>query len=93
MRVHFASMAMQPLMSGHGDSARHLAVQALLAAVDLKHGDIAVAVDLVAGRVLQLGLAQMAHHLRPVLEEHQVVLCEVQLLRAHVQLAWILFGT
>ena len=73
-------------MSGRQDSAQHLAVQALLAAVDLEHGDVAIAVDLVAGRVLQLGLAQVPHHLRPVLEEHQVVLCEVQLLRAHVPL-------
>ena len=46
---------------------------------DLEHRDAAAAgvvaaVDLIAGRVLQLALAQVPHHLAARLEERQIVL-------------------
>lgn len=46
----------------------------------LKHGHIpagVVAVDLIARGMLQLALAQVAHHLIPGLEERQIILCKV----------------
>lgn len=46
----------------------------------LKHGHITagvIAVDLIAGRVLQLALAQVANHLIPGLEERQIILRKV----------------
>jgi len=49
-----------------------------LLAVHLKHGDRALAVDLVAGRVLQPRLAQVVQHLVPPREEGQVKLRKVE---------------
>ena len=46
----------------------------------LEHRDVAVAVDLGAGRVQQLDLAQVTQHLMALLEEGEVVLAEVELL-------------
>ena len=70
-------------IKGTAQALRHR--QALWA--HLEHGDgaaagVVAAVDLIAGRVLQLALAQVAHHLRPRLEERQVILRKVQRLRA-----------
>mmetsp|Transcript_41598 Transcript_41598/g.106452 ORF Transcript_41598/g.106452 Transcript_41598/m.106452 type:complete len:349 (+) Transcript_41598:700-1746(+) len=63
-----------------GEVAQVLAVHLLLAPVHLKHGDVAVAVDLVAGRVQHRVLAQVAHHHVALLEEVERELAKVQLL-------------
>ena len=61
-----------------GQVTQVLAVHLLLLAIHLKHADAAVAVDLLAWRMLQLALAQVAQHLMPLLEEAEVILREVQ---------------
>ena len=65
-----------------GQVAQVLAVGPLLLAVHLKHRHVPVAVEFVAGRVLQARLAQVLQHLPPLLEEAQVELREIQHLNA-----------
>ncbi len=62
--------------------AQVLAEQLLLLAVYLKHGHIGVAIDLIPRWVLDPTALQMLKHLLALLEEHEVVLTEVQ----HLQL-------
>ena len=49
--------------------------------VNLKHGDVAISVDLGAGRAPPLGLVDVAQQLIPLGEERQRELTDVQLLQ------------
>jgi len=62
--------------------AQVLAEQLLLLAVYLEHGHIGVAIDLISWWVLDPAALQMLKHLLALLEEHEVILTEVQHLQA-----------
>jgi hypothetical protein len=62
--------------------AQVLAEELLLLAVYLKHGHIGVAIDLIPRWVLDPAALQMLKHLLALLEEHEVILTEIQ----HLQL-------
>lgn len=61
-----------------GQVAQVLTEQLLLFAVDLKHGDIGVAIDLIPWGMLNPAAFQVLQHLLSLLEEHKVVLTEVE---------------
>lgn len=66
--------------------AQILAKELLLLAVNLKHGHVGIAVDLVPRRMLYSAALEMLQHLLALLEEHQVVLTEIEHLQQHAQL-------
>ena len=68
-----------------GKVAEVLTVNLLLLAIDLEHGHIAIAVDLISRRVLYLALSDVFQHVLSLLEEHEVKLGEEQLLQASTQ--------
>ena len=57
-----------------GQVAQVLAVKLLFPAIHLKHADAAIAIDLLARRMLQLAFAEMPQHLMPLLEEAKIIL-------------------
>lgn len=63
--------------------AQVLAEHFLLLAINLKHGDIGVPVDLVSWRMLYTAPFQVLQHLLALLEKGQVILTEVQHLQQH----------
>mmetsp|Transcript_19883 Transcript_19883/g.50441 ORF Transcript_19883/g.50441 Transcript_19883/m.50441 type:complete len:448 (-) Transcript_19883:704-2047(-) len=63
-----------------GQEAQVLAERLLALAVNLEHAHVAVAVDLLSGRVARPALVHVAQHLAAALEERQRVLAKVQLL-------------
>lgn len=65
-----------------GEEAEVLAKDLFAVAVNLKHGDVAVAVDLVARRPPQLGLGHVVQELLAALEEFERKLAHIQLLHS-----------